>query len=203
VKTILRVDPLIRAKHDELIFEPISIRVNEFTEESAKDFSIAMAKAHNTGQKVIPIYIDSYGGEAHGLMTMIAEIENSLIPVATIAVGKAMSCGAILLSCGTEGMRYMSENCVVMIHEVSAGSYGKKEEMKAHTSYVDELNKQIFHKMAKNCGHTDPDYFMTEMGNRKNADWFLNAKECKKHKLCNHIKLPRFTTTVSVNTVFG
>lgn len=203
VKTIFKVDPLIRAKHDVLIDEPICIRVNEFNEEAAEKFAVSMAKAHNTGQSVIPIYIDSYGGECHSLQAMMAEIENAKLPVATIAVGKAMSCGAILLTCGTDGMRYMDDNCVVMIHEVSAMSWGKKEELKSHTAYVDELNNKIFRKMARNCGHNNPDYFMEEITKRKNADWFLDSKEAKKHKLITQVKMPRFTTTVSVNMEFN
>lgn len=40
-------------------------------------------------------------------MSMVSDIKHSRIPVATIVQGKAMSCGAILFSCGEEGMRYM------------------------------------------------------------------------------------------------
>ena len=66
------VSPLI--KELELKKSPVIIRVNKFTEESAKKFSEQMALAHNTGQKVIPVVIDSYGGQVYRLMEMIGAI---------------------------------------------------------------------------------------------------------------------------------
>ena len=52
-----KVSPLI--KEVELRKPPIIVRVNKFTEDSAKKFHQEMALAHSSGQKVIPIVIDS------------------------------------------------------------------------------------------------------------------------------------------------
>ncbi len=46
----------------ELRKQPVVIRVNKFDEESAKKFSDAMSEAQNTGQPIVPVIIDSYGG---------------------------------------------------------------------------------------------------------------------------------------------
>ena len=66
-----KVSPLI--KEVELRKPPVMIRVNKFDEKSAAEFSHKMAVAHSTGQKVIPIIIDSYGGQVYSLMSMIAD----------------------------------------------------------------------------------------------------------------------------------
>ena len=58
---IADVSPQIKAV--ELKVDPIIIRVNKFDEESAKEFVDAMSRAQNTGQSVIPVVIDSYGGQ--------------------------------------------------------------------------------------------------------------------------------------------
>ena len=108
---------------------PVVIRVRKFTEDAAKEFSELMRKAHTTGQPVIPIIIDSYGGQVYSLMSMISDIQHSRIPVATIVQGKAMSCGAILFSFGVDGMRYMDPDATVRIHDVSSMSWGKVEEI--------------------------------------------------------------------------
>ena len=92
------ISPLI--KEVELRKNPVIIRVNKFDEDAAKKFDQEMAQAHNTGQKVIPVVIDSYGGQVYSLMSMIGSIKNSELPIATIVEGKAMSCGAILFSFG-------------------------------------------------------------------------------------------------------
>ena len=71
-------------KEVELRHNPVIIRVNKFDEESAKDFASQMSLAHNTGQSVIPVVIDSYGGQVYALMSMISAIKASELPVATI-----------------------------------------------------------------------------------------------------------------------
>ena len=46
---------------------PVVIRVNKFDEKAAEDFSKSVMRAQNTGQPVLPVVIDSYGGPApHG-----------------------------------------------------------------------------------------------------------------------------------------
>ena len=131
MKSIINVDPKIRWDRKlGLIEEPVIIRVKEFTEDSADEFEQDMSKAHNTGQPLVPIIIDSYGGQVYSLLSMISDIQNSDIPVATICVGKAMSCGAVLLSCGNDGMRYCDANSSVMIHDVSSMAYAISVEKK-------------------------------------------------------------------------
>ena len=193
------IDPKI--KEIELRKQPVIIRVNKFNEEAAKKFSQEMALAHNTGQKVIPVVIDSYGGEVYSLMSMISAIKHSELPVATIVEGKAMSCGAVLFSFGEEGMRYMDPNATVMIHDVSGMDFGKIEELKAGAKEADRLNSAIYTMMARNCGKKD-DYFMKIVDKKKHADWFLDAPEAKKHNMANHLRVPKVNIKVSVDIDF-
>ena len=150
--------PLLKEK--ELIDGlPVVIRVRKFDEAAAKEFSEQMSKAQNTGQPIVPVIIDSYGGQVYSLMSMISDIKHSKIPVATMIQGKAMSCGAILFSFGTEGQRYMDSDATLMIHDVSSSGWGKIEEIKADVKEAERLNKKIFRMMAKNCGQEE-DYFL-------------------------------------------
>ena len=134
----------------ELRHNPIMIRVNKFTEESAAEFATKMALAHNTGQSIIPVVIDSYGGQVYSLMSMISSINASEIPVATIVEGKAMSCGVILFSCGHEGLRFVTPEATLMIHDVSAGAYGKNEEIQSSAKETNRLNQMIYTILADN-----------------------------------------------------
>ena len=180
---------------------PVVIRGNKFDEAAAKSFSESMSRAQSTGQPVVPVIIDSYGGQVYSLMSMISDIQHSKIPVATIVQGKAMSCGAILFSCGAEGKRYMDPDATVMIHDVSSMDRGKVEEIKASAEEVERLNKKIYHLMAQNCGQDD-DYFLDIVHDKGHADWFLDAKECKKHKLANHLRVPDLKIDTSVKITF-
>ena len=191
-----KISPLI--KEVELRKSSVIVRVNKFNEESAKKFAQQMAQAHNTGQKVIPVVIDSYGGQVYSLMSMIGAIKNADIPVATIIEGKAMSCGAILFSFGEEGMRYMDSHATLMIHDVSSSEYGKVEEIKASADETERLNQIVYKMMAKNCGHEES-YFLDLVHEKGHADWFLDAKEAKKHGLANHLRLPTIYINVDVD----
>jgi len=182
----------------ELRVDPIIIRVNKFDEESAKEFTDAMSRAQNTGQTVIPIVIDSYGGQVYSLMAMIAAIKASRVPVATIIEGKAMSCGAILFSFGAEGKRYMDPDATLMIHDVSSGAWGKVEEIKSDAKEVERLNKKVYEMMARNCGKP-ADYFLKMVHERGHADWYLDAGEAKSHNLANELRLPTFSLKVSLD----
>ena len=194
---IFKKDPMIKDLdlHDNF---PVIIRVRSFTEAAAKEFSSLMMRAHNTGQTVIPIIIDSYGGQVYSLMSMIADIKNSKLPVATIVQGKAMSCGAILFSFGDEGMRYMDEDSTVMIHDVSSMGWGKVEEIKADAAEAERLNKKIFHMMAKNCGKNKK-YFLDLIHEKGHADWYLDSDECLEHNLVNKVEVPTMNVDVSVS----
>ena len=180
---------------------PVVIRVNKFDEKAAEDFSKQMARAQNTGQPVVPVIIDSYGGQVYSLMSMISDIQHSRLQVATIVQGKAMSCGAILFSFGLEGMRYMDPDATVMIHDVSSMGWGKVEEIKAEAKEVERLNQKIYRMMAKNCGHHE-EYFLDIVHEKGHADWFLDAKEAKRHKLANKLKVPEMKIGVKVEFEF-
>ena len=55
--------------------------------------------------------------------------------------------------------------------------------------------------MAQNCGKKD-DYFLKLVDKKKHADWFLDAKECVKHDLANHIRVPKISVNVDVSIDF-
>jgi len=196
INFITDISPLI--KDIELRHDPVVITVNKFDEEAANDFAALVSAAQNTGQKVIPVIIDSYGGEAYSLLSMIGTVKSSSIPIATIVKGKAMSCGALFASFGEEGLRFMDKDAVMMIHDVSTMAFGKVEELKADARESDRLNKKLYKLMARNCGKPD-DYFLNLIHDKGHADWFLEAEEAKEHNIVQNIRVPSLKGTVTVS----
>lgn len=190
-----KIDPSIRKI--EMKHPPVIVRVNKFDEESAEKFSIDMRVARNSGQPVIPVVIDSYGGEVYSLLSMISEIKNTDTPVATIVESKAMSCGAVLFTFGTQGYRFMAEDATVMIHDVSSGGRGKVEEVKASAAESERLDQKIYRMMSQNCGKKD-DYFKKIVHKKGHADWFLDSDECRKHNVCNHVRIPTLRVAIEM-----
>ena len=193
------VSPLI--KEVELRASPVIIRVNKFEEDSAKEFAQQMSLAQSTGQPVIPIIIDSYGGQVYSLMSMIGNIKSSKTPVATIVEGKAMSCGAILFSFGTQGYRFIDPDATIMIHDVSSGAIGKIEDIKADSKEAERLNQKVYKMMASNCGK-EPNYFLNIIHEKSHADWYLDADESMKHGLANHKRIPELKIQADVKYKF-
>ena len=201
MKYIINASPLLK-DYDLRDDFPVVIRVRNFNDVTAKDFTLQMAKAHNTGQPVIPVIIDSYGGAVYSLMSMISDIRSSKLPVATIVQGKAMSCGAIFSTFGTKGMRYMDPHATVMIHDVSSGAWGKIEEIKADAKEAERLQKKVYSMMAENCGKSK-NYFLKLIHEKGHADWYLEPDECLEHGLIDHVDMPQFNIDINVEITFG
>lgn len=192
----IKVDKHIKCKISELIESPVVIKVNNFNDDAVKDFQDQYEKCLLSGQPIVPVLIDSYGGQVYSLLAMMAIIKNSSLPVITVVQGKAMSCGAILFGMGSQ--RYMAENSTLMLHDVSSLSFGKVEEIKSDAKECERLNNLIFSQLAKNCGQSS-DYFNNIIHTKGRADWYLDIKEAKKHKICTHVGVPKLEVKVSVN----
>lgn len=203
MKQTINIDPKLKFKKLEDVYNiPRIVRVNKFNEEALDNFDHDMREAQNTGQPVIPIIIDSYGGEVYGLFGMMSIIENCSVPVATIATSKIMSAGAALFCYGTEGYRYLDPHATVMIHDVACMNWGKIEEIKSQTNQAEHLNKTLFTRIARNVGKPD-DYFIKIIREEhKHVDWYLTAKDAKKHNIANHLRIPEFTINISLNVEF-
>lgn len=197
----LFVDPQIKVRTTkDLLTMPKVVLVTEFDEDSAKTFRREMSYAHRTGQKVIPVVIDSYGGDTYSLLSMVDTIRQAKLPVATIIEGKAMSCGAVLFTCGKEGLRFIAPNATIMIHDVSTSEgSGKTEDIKADAKETERLNRKIYRIMDKNCGQ-EKDFFWGLSQKKSRVDWYVTPREAVKMNLANHIKVPMLRTTVKVET---
>ena len=83
---------------------PPFIYVTDFDDETVKDFYVKFTSLEfDTKVKIIPIIINSYGGQVYSLLAMLDMISSSKKTICTVATGKAMSCGSILLAAGTPG----------------------------------------------------------------------------------------------------
>lgn len=168
------------------------IFVTQFNDDAVKEFYKGfLAMQANSKVRVIPLVISSYGGQCHALLSMLDLIESSSKPVATIALGKAMSCGAWLLSFGTRGYRYAAPNADIMLHQVSSMEWGKVTDVKNGTEHVVKLNDFLFKKLARTSTNKKDDKFLIkELRKRENVDWFLSAQEYKKLGLIDHVCVP-------------
>lgn len=166
------------------------IVVSEFNDMAFKDFYDKFSKMDKDPKvNIIPIIINSYGGSVHNVLSMVDIINSSGKIVATIATGKAMSAGAVLMSAGTKGYRYASENCDIMIHEAASVETGKSTDMVSGAKQLKYLNDKLLKLMGK-VSKKSTTYFITELKKRQNIDWFLTARHAKQLGIIDHIGIP-------------
>lgn len=175
------------------------IHIVDFDEGSLYSFIDSYTTALNSKSKILPIEIDSYGGEVDVLNEMLSKIEDFKSKggiVMTYCGSKAMSCGSVLLSSGTKGYRFVSPRAHVMIHEVSGIEFGKLNDVKNGVKQQSLLNKELFDYLdeaaGKECG-----YFEDLCTKNRNADLFLTAKQCVEHGLVDIIGTPELRMDVT------
>lgn len=188
--------PLLNADKP-LRHKPVIHHIKDFDEESGKHLAEAISKATANQQGVLPIVVDSFGGDVYGLLSIIEEIKAAPIPIATIVRGKAMSCGAMLAALGTRGMRYIGPHSHILIHHISSSHMGITPSLKEDQKQTSRLEKQVFEMVDKNCGHK-PGYFLGKLKPMEGADWYITPREAVNLGLVDHIKIPEFRVDISV-----
>lgn len=185
----------------ELVFLPVVLRVKNFDEDAVKAFSEDLSLAHQSKQAIIPIIIDSYGGDVYSLLSMIDILKSAKLPIATIVEGKAMSCGAVLFTFGTEGNRFIGPNATLMFHDVSNEDMpdDKIEDIKVSARELDRLNQKLWRMVARNTGK--PISVVRALIQAKgHVDWYLGPQEAVRMGFANHVCIPTLQTQVIVKT---
>lgn len=190
-----------KIKELEMRLAPVIINVHDFDEESANQFIKEIGLAHNTGQPIIPIVIDSYGGEVYSLTRMIDAIKNATLPIATIVEGKAMSCGAILMTYGTKGYRYCNTDATVMMHDIGAGQWGKIEELRSSFKETERLQLKVLSEVDRNCGQ-EQGFFEKMIHSKGRADWFMDSNEALSLGMCDKLGNPNLHIDFKVDIEF-
>ena len=177
-----------------------AVLVNEFTEYGVKSFKADFDDLNGSNLPIIPVIIDSFGGDVYSLLAMLDIMSTACKPVATIALGKAMSCGSILLACGSEGLRFVGPHATVMIHDVATVSFGKIEELKSDVGEAERLNIKIFELLNERCAK-NKGYFQKIVAEKKHTNWYLDSKEVLKHGLADHVGLPVIDSLFNLDVV--
>ncbi len=167
------------------------IVVNDFNESAAQEFRDKLLDASKGDpQRPIVVYIDSYGGQVDALAKMIETMDEVPNPIITVAIGKAMSCGAVLLSHGD--IRFCGKHARVMVHEVSGGAGGDVHDVYGDATEMKRLNKWFMGLLAKNCGIKGGYEALRKM--IKNADGrnhYMDAESAVKFGIADCVGMPK------------
>lgn len=140
--------------------------------------------------KDINLYINTPGGEIYSGMAIYDTMQYIKPDVSTICVGLAASLGAILLTAGAKGKRYVLPNSRVMMHQPLGGTKGQAVDIDIHAKEIlrlrESLNKILSHHtgqpVERIARDTDRDFYMSaEMAVEYGlADSILEKRELKR-----------------------
>ena len=119
--------------------------------------------------KDISVYINCPGGSVYAGLAIYDTMQFVKPEIATIAVGTAMSLGALLLAAGAKGKRMALPNAKILIHQLWGGFEGQATDIEIHAREVIALKRRIEAIIAQHTGRPleqvttdmERDYFMT------------------------------------------
>ena len=139
--------------------------------------------AHEDPKKDIKLYINSPGGSVYDGLAIIDTMNYIQPDVQTVGIGLQASMGAMLLSSGAKGKRYVLPNSRIMIHQPSYGSPQSKvtdQEIELREGLY--LKKQLIEMLAKNTGQ-DAKKVEKDM----DRDNWMSAVEAKEYGIIDEI----------------
>lgn len=120
-------------------------------------------------KKDITMYIHSPGGHVTAGLAIYDTIQLIKPEVSTVCLGMAASMGAVLLTAGAKGKRYVLPNAEVMIHQPLGGMEGQATDIEIHANHILRTKDRLNHIISYHSGQkfeqvekdTDRDNFMT------------------------------------------
>jgi ATP-dependent Clp protease, protease subunit len=132
--------------------------------------------------KDIAIYINSPGGVVTSAMAMYDTMQYIKPNISTICIGQACSCGSLLLTAGTKGMRFALPNSRIMIHQVLGGYRGQATDAEIHLKEMLSIKKRLNEIYAH---HTEQPFNKVEQSMER--DNFMSPQEAKDFGLIDEI----------------
>ena len=102
--------------------------------------------------KEISFYINSPGGIVWSGLAIYDTMQYISPKIMTICIGQAASAGSLLLTAGSEGMRFSLPNSRIMIHQPSGGFQGQVTDIEIQTQEIIKTKKRLNEIYTKHTG---------------------------------------------------
>ena len=135
------------------------------------------AMAHKNSQKPIFLVIETYGGSIDSMFSLYDAIKFVPCPVHTIAMGKVMSAGVLVLAAGYKGERLIAPHARIMTHPAWSYMVGNVFEIKHELEEMERQEDLWLKAMVRETGQ--PIEKLKELNSRRD-DQYLTPKECIK-----------------------
>lgn len=132
--------------------------------------------------KDITLYVNSPGGSVSAGMAIIDTMHFIKPKVSTICIGLAASMGALILSQGEKGKRFVLPNSEIMIHQPLTGVQGQASDISIVADNINKIKKKLIKMIAKATGQKE-----LKVGQDMDRNYWMDAEESKKYGIVDGI----------------
>ncbi len=133
-------------------------------------------------KKDIKLYVNSPGGSVSAGLAIYDTMQYIKPDVSTICVGLAASMGAVLLTAGAKGKRFILPNSKVMIHQVMGGAQGQASDIKIQAEEILKVKESLNKILSKHTGQV-----LKKIEKDADRDYYMTAEEAVNYKLIDKI----------------
>jgi ATP-dependent Clp protease protease subunit len=133
-------------------------------------------------EKDIHIYINSPGGVVTAGLAIYDTMQYIKPDISTYCLGQAASMGALLLTAGTKGKRFVLPHSRVMIHQPMGGFHGQATDVEIHAKEILKMKETLNTIIANHTGQPlEKIHIDTE------RDYFLSGQESKDYGIVDEV----------------
>lgn len=133
-------------------------------------------------EKDIHLYINTPGGVVSSGMAIYDTMQYIKPDIATYCLGQAASMGALLLTAGTKGKRFVLPHSRVMIHQPIGGFYGQATDVEIHAREILKMKETLNNIMSK---HTEQPLEKIQVDTER--DYFMSGVEAKEYGIVDEV----------------
>lgn len=133
-------------------------------------------------EKDINLYINSPGGGVTAGLAIYDTMQYIRPDVQTICMGQAASMGALLLTAGTAGKRFVLPSSRVLIHQPWGGVQGQATDIGIQAREIVRMKRMIIDYFARHSGK-DKELIETDL----ERDYFMSAEESVEYGIVDQI----------------
>lgn len=130
----------------------------------------------------ITLYVNSPGGHVTAGMAIIDTMNFIKCDVSVVCIGMAASMGAMILSAGAKGKRFVLPNSEVMIHQPLGGAEGQASDIAIAAENILKTRTVLYKMLAKNTGKT-----LAQIEKDADRNYWMNSDEAVKYGIVDKV----------------
>jgi len=133
-------------------------------------------------EKDIHIYINSPGGVVSSGLAIYDTMQYIKPDIGTYCIGQAASMGALLLTAGTKGKRFVLPHSRVMIHQPMGGFQGQATDIAIHAKEILKLRDTLNGILVTHTGQK-----IEKIEEDTERDYFMSGQEAKEYGIIDDV----------------